>query len=129
MPNVKILVDAVGGYSAGDIVKDAPAGLVDIALKETRNAATGQLLAEIMDDSSNPPSGPTEREVQLEAEVQRLKAIEAELLEKIDLLQSDDELKELKAVAKEMKIPGYTKMDTDELKKAIASVGGDNDGK
>lgn len=129
MPNVKILVDAVGGYSAGDIVKDAPAGLVDIALKETRNAATGQLLAEIMDDSSNPPVGPTEREVQLEAEVQRLKSIEAELLEKIDLLQSDDELKELKAVAKEMKIPGYTKMDADELKKAIASVGGDNDGK
>ncbi|WP_127549687.1 hypothetical protein [Paenibacillus amylolyticus] len=128
MTSVKILADAVGGYNAGDIVTDAPAGLVDIALKETRNAATGQLLAEIVDTSNELSLKPSEREVQLEAEVKRLEAREVELLEKIDLLQSDDEMKELKATAKEMKIPGYTKMSVEELKEAISVAGGEANG-
>lgn len=49
---MRVLHDYVAGYMAGDIVPDAPAGLVEIAEKGTINAATGQLLAEIVDDVS-----------------------------------------------------------------------------
>ncbi|TKH35961.1 hypothetical protein C1I59_13470 [Paenibacillus polymyxa] len=129
MTTVRVLVDAVGQYNSGDIVTDAPDGLVDIAKKEIRNAATGQLLAEIVDGNGAVDGAPSERELQLESELERSKAREAELLEQIDILQSDGELKELKATAKELKIPGYTKMDVDELKQAIGAAGGGADGK
>ncbi|WP_258297858.1 hypothetical protein [Paenibacillus peoriae] len=129
MTTVRVLVDAVGQYNSGDIVTDAPDGLVDIAKKEIRNAATGQLLAEIVDGNEVGNNGPAERELQLQAELEQSKAREAELLEQIDILQSDGELKELKATAKELKIPGYTKMDVEELKQAIGAAGGAADGK
>ncbi|MEK5142580.1 MULTISPECIES: hypothetical protein [unclassified Paenibacillus] len=128
MTTVRVLVDAVGQYNSGDIVTDAPDGLVDIAKKEIRNAATGQLLAEIVDGGALDGS-PSERELQLQAELEQSKAREAELLEQIDILQSDGELKELKASAKELKIPGYTKMSIEELKQAISAAGGGADGK
>jgi hypothetical protein len=129
MTTVKVLVDAVGQYNAGDIVNDAPDGLVDIAKKEVRNAATGQLLAEIVDGNGVVDGAHSERELQLQAELEQSKAREAELLEQIDILQSDGELKELKATAKELKISGYTKMDIEELKQAIGAAGGGADGK
>ncbi|WP_339307678.1 hypothetical protein [Paenibacillus sp. FSL R5-0519] len=132
MTIVKILVDAVGEYNAGNIVHDAPDGLIEIAKKEVRNAATGEVLAEIVEGDPTSPDTPSERELKLQEELDESREREAELLAKIDELQSDtqnndldDELKELKSVAKEMKIPGYTKMDIDELKEAIASTGGD----
>ncbi|MDH2330479.1 hypothetical protein [Paenibacillus polymyxa] len=128
MTTVRVLVDAVGQYNSGDIVTDAPDGLVDIAKKEIRNAANGQLLAEIVDGGALDGS-PSERELQLQAELEQSKAREAELLEQIDILQSDGELKELKASAKELKIPGYTKMSIEELKQAISAAGGGADGK
>src|SRR4051812_33021801 len=123
MTIVKVLVDAVGEHSAGDIVHDAPDGLVEIAKKQVRNAATGELLAEIVEVDSISMHTPSERELMLQEELDESKKREAELLAQIDELQSDiqnsdsdDELKELKSVAKEMKIPGYTKMGIDELK-------------
>ncbi|MEK3776631.1 hypothetical protein MHB85_19215 [Paenibacillus sp. FSL K6-4396] len=135
MTTVKILVDAVGEYNAGDIVKDAPDGLVEIAKKQVRNAATGELLAEIVEVDPISTHNPSERELMLQEELDESKKREAELLAQIDELQSDiqnsdsdDELKELKSVAKEMKIPGYTKMGIDELKEAIAATGGDAGG-
>nr|WP_154957438.1 hypothetical protein [Paenibacillus xylanexedens] len=135
MTTVKILVDAVGEYNAGDIVKDAPDGLVEIAKKQVRNAATGELLAEMVEVDSISTHTPSERELMLQEELDESKKREAELLAQIDELQSDiqnsdsdDELKELKSVAKEMKIPGYTKMGIDELKEAIAATGGDAGG-
>lgn len=89
-------------------------------------------MAEIVEGDPTSPDTPSERELKLQEELDESREREAELLAKIDELQSDtqnndldDELKELKSVAKEMKIPGYTKMDIDELKEAIASTGGD----
>lgn len=135
MTTVKILVDAVGEYNAGDIVKDAPDGLVEIAKKQVRNAATGELLAEIVEVDSISTHTPSERELMLQEELDESKKREAELLAQIAELQSDiqngdldDELKELKSVAKEMKITGYTKMSIEELKEAIAATGGDAGG-
>ncbi|MEK3849918.1 MULTISPECIES: hypothetical protein [Paenibacillus] len=125
MTTVRVLVDAVGQYNSGDIVTDAPDGLVDIAKNEIRNAATGQLLAEIVDGNGALDGSPSERELQLQAELEQSKAREAELLEQIDILQSDGELK---ASAKELKIPGYTKMSIEELKQAISAAGGAADG-
>ena len=121
---VKVLVDAVGEYNAGDIVTDAPAGLVDIARKQTRNAATGELLAMIVESSEVINNDPSERELELQVELEQSIAREAELQEKLDNLLLDNDLKELKATAKEMKIAGYTKMNAEELKEAIAAGGG-----
>ena len=50
MTTVKVLFDGVGEFKAGDIVPNAPVGLVEIAEKGITNAATGALLAEIVDD-------------------------------------------------------------------------------
>ncbi|MHA7963531.1 hypothetical protein ACX93W_05240 [Paenibacillus sp. CAU 1782] len=125
MTIVKVLVDAVGEYDAGDIVTDAPQGLIDIALKEVRNAATGQLLAEIVRQDELSPE-PTERELELQMELQAALDRESELLEKLQALEPDSELKELKAAAKELKITGYTKMGVDELKQAIQAAGEGN---
>ncbi|KAA8782517.1 hypothetical protein EC604_01470 [Paenibacillus amylolyticus] len=135
MTIVKILVDAVGEYNAGDIVHDAPDGIIEIAKKKVRNAATGEVLAEIVEGDQISTDIPSERELKLQEELDESKQREAVLLTQIDELQSatlnndfDDELKELKSVAKEMKIPGYTKMGIDELKEAIAATGGDAGG-
>ncbi|MNC01524.1 hypothetical protein D3C75_488740 [compost metagenome] len=62
-------------------------------------------------------------------QLEESKAREAELLEQITMIQADGELKELKVAAKELKIPGYTKMDAAELKNAISAAGGEEDGK
>jgi hypothetical protein len=129
MTIVKVLVDAVGEYNAGDIATDAPEGLVDIAKRQVCNAATGELLAEIIDTNDVTNNNPSERELELQVRLEEYEAREAELLEKIALIQTDAEFKELKATAKELKIPGYTKMDADELKKAINTAGGEEDGK
>ncbi|WP_017687987.1 hypothetical protein [Paenibacillus sp. PAMC 26794] len=136
MTIVKVLVDAVGEYNAGDIVKDAPDGLIEIAKKQVRNAATGKLLAEIIVGDVGSTDTPSEREQKLQEELDESKKREEDLLAQIAELQSvmhdgdsDDVLKDLKSTAKDLKIQGYTKMDADELKKAIDSVGGDNDGK
>lgn len=124
---VKVLVDAVGEYNAGDIVTDAPGGLIDIAKKQTRNAATGELLAVIVESNEIINNEPSDRELELQVELEQSIAREAELQEKLDNLLLDNVLKELKATAKEMKIAGYTKMNAEELKEAIAAGGGGND--
>lgn len=129
MTIIKVLVDAVGEYNAGDIVTDAPEGLVDIAKKKVRNAATGELLAEFVDSNDIVNDNPSERELELQVQLEESKAREAELQEQIAMIQADEEFKELKIAAKELKIPGYTKMDADELKKAISAAGGEEDGK
>lgn len=136
MTTVKILNGYVGGWAPGDIVKDAPEGLIEIARDKVMNLATGELIAEIIEGDSKGSGDASEREQQLQTELNESKNREAELLAQIAELQSkgdadetDDELKELKATAKELKIPGYTKMDADELKLAIGAAGGDGDGK
>ncbi|WP_246862844.1 hypothetical protein [Paenibacillus cellulosilyticus] len=88
---VKVLVDAVGTYNAGDIVTDAPAGLVEIAQKETRNAATGELLAVIVEDDNQTDDNTVNGAGGSKEEDNR------------------GELDELKAVAKKLHISGYTK--------------------
>lgn len=142
MPDIKILVDSVGEWNAGDIIKDAPEGLVEIARKGIRNAASGQLLAAIIGDDEAGGSDAVEQVLQLKAELEKSKkreaelqaqleestARETELLEQIASFQADDELKELKASAKELKISGYTKMSADELKEAIAAAGSESNG-
>ncbi|MEK4451638.1 MULTISPECIES: hypothetical protein [unclassified Paenibacillus] len=129
MTIVKVLVDAVGEYNAGDIVTDAPEGLVDIVKRQVRNAATGELLAIFVNSNDIVSDNPSERELELQVQLEESKAREAELQEQIAMIQADGEFKELKAAAKELKIPGYTKMDADELKEAISAAGGDGDGK
>ncbi|OKP95391.1 hypothetical protein [Paenibacillus sp. P46E] len=129
MTIVKVLVDAVGEYNTGDIVTDAPVGLVEIAKNKVRNAATGELLAELVDSNDIVSDNPSDRELELQVQLEESKAREAELQEQIAMIQADGEFKELKATAKELKIPGYTKMDADELKKAISAAGGEEDGK
>ncbi|MEK4188098.1 hypothetical protein [Paenibacillus sp. FSL L8-0494] len=129
MTIVKVLVDAVGEYNAGDIVTDAPEGLVDIVKRQVRNAATGELLAIFVNSNEIVSDNPSERELELQVQLEESKAREAELQEQIAMIQADGEFKELKAAAKELKIPGYTKMDADELKEAISAAGGDGDGK
>lgn len=131
MTTVKVLVDAVGEYNAGDIVTDAPHGLVEIATKQVCNAATGELLAVIIESNELVNNNPSERELELQVELDESKEREAELREQLDNVLSDNEFKELKASAKELKINGYTKMDADELKKAIGAIGagGAEDGK
>lgn len=89
MPTVKVLIDGVGQWNKGDIVKDAPPGLLHMAIVGTTNAATGELVAEILDGA----------------------------------IDDKEELKELKADAKRLKIEGYGKMNADELKSAIYAVG------
>lgn len=142
MAIVKVLVDAVGGYNAGDIVKDAPEGLVDIARRKVCNAATGQRLAELIEGNESFDGDQSElvlklgqdleaasaRESILQEQLEEYKSREIELLEQIASFQADDELKELKATAKEMKIPGYTKMDAEELKVAISAAGSADNG-
>ena len=129
MTIVKVLVDAVGEYKAGDIVTDAPEGLVDIAKRQVRNAATGELLAIFLNSNDIVNDNPSERELELQVQLEESKAREAELQEQIAMIKADGEFKELKAAAKELKIPGYNKMDADELKEAISAAGGDGDGK
>ncbi|WP_340398019.1 hypothetical protein NST50_14140 [Paenibacillus sp. FSL E2-0202] len=129
MTIVKVLVDAVGEYNAGDIVTDAPEGLVDIVKRQVRNAATGELLAIFVNSNEIVSDNPSERELELQVQLEESKAREAELQEQIAMIQADGEFKELKAAAKELKIPGYTKMDADDLKEAISAAGGDGDGK
>jgi len=126
MTIVKVLVDAVGEYNAGDIVTDAPEGLVNIAIKQTRNAATGELLAVIVESNEVLSDNPSERELELQVELEKSKEREELLQRQLDELQLDSELKELKATAKELKIAGYTKMSVEELKAAIAAGGGAN---
>ena len=142
MTTVRVLVDSVGGYNAGDIVKDAPEGLVDIANRKVCNAATGQRLAELIDSDEAVTGDQSEliakleqdladaqaRETALQEQLEGYISRETELLEQIASFQADDELKELKATAKEMKIPGYTKMDAEELKAAISAAGSDGNG-
>ncbi|GAS82397.1 hypothetical protein [Paenibacillus amylolyticus] len=132
MTIVKVLVDAVGEYNAGDIVKDAPDGLIEIAKRQVRNAATGKLLAEIIEGDVNSTDTPSEREQKLQAELDESKKREADLLAEISELKSDmhkdDELKDLKSTAKDLKIQGYTKMSIEELKEAISTTSGEVDG-
>lgn len=123
MAIVKVLVDAVGEYNAGDIVTDAPAGLVEIAKKQIRNVASGELLAVIV-ESDELVGNPTERELALQVALDESFKREEELLEIIKDLQAENDLRELKSTAKELKVPGYTKMNVDELRAAIESAGG-----
>ncbi|MCL6459578.1 MAG: hypothetical protein K6T85_16385, partial [Gorillibacterium sp.] len=72
---------------------------------------------------------PSERELELQVQLEESKQREAELAEKLNALQAEHDLVDLKATAKELKIAGYTKMDAEELKLAISVAGGDGDGK
>ncbi|MCR8633487.1 hypothetical protein [Paenibacillus radicis (ex Xue et al. 2023)] len=132
MTTVRVLVDAVGDYNAGDIVKDAPAGLIGIALFGTRNAATGQLLAQIVDEEfkEHDPVEWKVREQELLTQLEYAKNREAELLAQLAEKDEPDEvLSGLKTTAKALKIAGYTKMSADELKTAIEAAGGAGDDK
>lgn len=133
MKTVRILHGEVGQYKEGDIVQDAPPGLVNIALNETRNAATGELIAVIVDvpfDGAQTAPADWEQSVHnLIAELEASRSREAELQAKLEAKEgADDELKELKAAAKELKIAGYTKMAVVELKAAIAAAEAANGG-
>lgn len=87
------------------------------------------MLAIFVNSNDIVSDNPSERELELQVQLEESKAREAELQEQIAMIQADGEFKELKAAAKELKIPGYTKMDADELKEAISAAGGDGDGK
>lgn len=129
MTKVKVLVDAVGEWNAGDIVEDAPAGLIAIAERGTVNAATGQLLAEILDEVKEDDgseliiielqSKNSELMEQIKQSEEREKALQEQLNESSEMLA-----KEIKAIAKEAKISGYTKMELEELKTAIITAAG-----
>ncbi len=131
MTTVKVLVDAVGDYNAGDIVKDAPPGLVHMARVGTKNAATGQRIAELVDDDA----GDDKEELkQLKARAKELKIdgygkmTADELKVAIGTAEKDitdaTELKELQAKASELKIADFEKLGRDELIAAIEAVGG-----
>jgi TusA-related sulfurtransferase len=124
MAIVKVLVDAVGEYNAGDIVTDAPDGLIEIAKKQIRNAASGELLAVIVDSDEVISDNPSKRELELQVELQQSKEREGVLQAQLDALTAENALRDLKAQAKELKIPGYTKMSADELLAAIEAAGG-----
>ncbi|MGG1637219.1 Rho termination factor N-terminal domain-containing protein [Paenibacillus sp. NRS-1760] len=124
MTIVKVLVDAVGEYNAGDIVTDAPDGLVEIAKKKICNAASGELLAVIIESDEVISENPSNRELELQSELQQSKEREEVLQEQLDALIAENTLRDLKANAKELKISGYTKMSADELMAAIAAAGG-----
>lgn len=166
MTTVRVLVDHVGQWMAGDIVTDAPEGLVHMATVGTINAGTGKCVAELVIGSVE--SGIVDSdEVQeaisiikeIRSSVVSLDIADAETLSITQLIdeiakasfgrlekeKADNELLEkqkaaddqaladltvLKEKAKELKIAGYTKMDAEELKVAIATnVGGELDGK
>jgi hypothetical protein len=170
MTTVRVLVDHVGEYMAGDIITDAPAGLVHMAQVGTVNAGTGQRIAEIVTGSINSGSVDSEEVQEAIAIIKEIRSAavsleipEAETLsitqlieeiakvqfgllekEKADALLLEKEkadkdaadalataeLADLKKQAKELKIEGYTKMDAEELKVAIAAhVGSEPDGK
>lgn len=135
MATVKILHGHVGMWKEGDIVIDAPPGLVNMALQETKNAATGQLVAELLFEDSKEIFAPewATREKELMDKLAAAESREADLLAKLaekDMPdeESDEDLKALKSTAKTMKIAGYTKMSADELRAAIAVAGGAGDG-
>jgi hypothetical protein len=140
MTTVRVLVDYVGDHMAGDIVKDAPEGLVHMATVGTRNAGTGELVAEIVNDEAAAVGGSNESEelkaLRVKAKELKIKGAdklsEAELATAIDeaetLIIKEQELKDLKAKAKELKVDGYGKMTEDELKLAITAAGGGTDG-
>lgn len=50
MAVVQVLIEGVGEWKAGEIVKDAPIGLVEMAKKGTRNAATRELICKLIED-------------------------------------------------------------------------------
>jgi hypothetical protein len=98
MTTVRVLVDAVGQWNKGDIVKDAPPGLVEMAEAGTINIATGERVAEIVNEEVASKTG-----------------------------SNADELKELKvlqAKAAELQIADSEKMSRDELTAAIEAAGG-----
>lgn len=145
MTTVKVLVDGVGDYNAGDVVRNAPDGLVEIATSKTRNAASGELLAEIIEGGFS-ETGDAEKlrselkdakesNQKLHQELAESKKREADLRAQLDELtkppagQTGDDLDELRAQAKELKVPGYTKMGADELRAAINAAGGEEDAK
>jgi hypothetical protein len=164
MTTVRVLVDHVGEYMAGDIVTDAPEGLIHMATVGSRNAATGELIAEFVSDSVGSvavESDEVQEAISIIKEIRSsavsLGIADAETLSITQLIdeiakvsfgrlekeKADNELLEkqkaddaqaladltlLKDKAKELKIPGYTKMDVAELKVAIAAasvVGGE----
>jgi hypothetical protein len=151
---------------AGDIVNDAPAGLVNMAVQGAKHAVTGELLAEIVSDSVGSvavESDEVQEAISIIKEIRSsavsLGIADAETLSITQLIdevakvsfgrlekeKADNELLEkqkevdaqmlteltaLKENAKELKIPGYTKMDAEELKVAIsAHVGSEPGGK
>jgi hypothetical protein len=154
MTIVKVLVDHVDNWMAGDIVEDAPAGIVNMAAQKAKHAVTGELLAEIITDVTEPivqeavailaeltgkaieygiPDAETLSITELISAivhtewVNRDKAAAqdaAMLKDKADREASDGVLSELKKKAKELKIDGYTKMSIEELNIAIAAVVG-----
>jgi len=122
MNTVKILSGSYGEFNEGDIVNDAPPSLVRIAKDEVRNAATGQIVAELI--NSKPDVDET-----LLARAKELKVPKADKMDNEQLtaaiqeVEAELELKELKAHAKELKIDGYGKMSAEELKTAIFKAG------
>lgn len=139
MTTVKVLVDGVGDYNAGDVVCNAPDGLVEIATNKTKNAASGQLLAEIIGweaedvaDATRLKSELDEARKALAESQQREEALRAQVgeLSKPPAGQTGDDLDELKGKAKELKIKGYAAMSADELRAAIdGTAGGEEDAK
>ncbi|QDH23459.1 hypothetical protein [Saccharibacillus brassicae] len=138
MKTVKVLVDGVGDYNAGDVVRNAPDGLVEIAISKTRNAASGQLLAEMVGGGSEDVADTERLQFELDKtrkalaeSQQREEALRAQVdeLSKPPAGQTGEDLDVLKAKAKELKIKGYVAMSADELHAAIEAAGGDGDAK
>jgi hypothetical protein len=140
MTIVRVLVDAVGDYNAGDIVHDAPPGLVHMAKAKTRNAATGELVAEFVADTL--AADTPEVDEALLARAKELKISKADKMDNEQLTAAiseaeaeataEEELKALKAKAKALKIEKYGQMDAEQLKTAIvaaeAAANGGGDG-
>ena len=122
MSTVKILHGEVGEWQEGDIVKDAPPGLVHMAREGTVNLATGQRIAELLEDDSDDK----EELKQLKGRAKELKVdgygkMNADSLK--DAIAAA-ELKDLQVKAAKLKIVDFEKLSRDELIVAIDAAGG-----
>jgi hypothetical protein len=130
MKTVKVLVDAVGPWNKGDIVQDAPPGLIEMAEKGTVNIATGERVAELVEDED----GDDKVLKQLKAHAKETgvkgygKMNAAELIAAIEKAEKEvahtAELKELQTKAAELQIADSEKLSRDELIGAIEAAGG-----
>lgn len=123
MTTVKVLIDAVGPFNAEDIVKDAPPGLVEMAIQGTVNAATGERIAEVIEDEA------TESD-ELKALRKTAKDLKIKQYTKMNEEQLSAAIAEAEAYkalldkAEELSIKDADKLTPEELTAAIEAAGG-----